>query len=222
MFPQYDYVEVKQEGPMSATDVRELYFEDRDSFDTLDIVDMRVANYLRGWSLTQEYTDLVKEYAAIKAYKNSWRFAPYKPTFVTTDAVIIESGHVLLIQRGQFPGAGQWALPGGFVETGERVIDSAIREVHEETGLKVPPKVLRGSVRAERTFDKVDRDPRGRFITHAFLFNLAPCPTGGLTKVKGGDDAAHAEWVPLAEVEGMKDKLFLDHYDIIFTLLGEI
>ena len=85
-----------------------------------------------------------------------------------------------------------------------------IRELREETGLKIPAPVLRGSLQGSRVFDGVDRSERGRVITHAFAISL---PDGPLPKVKGMDDADKARWVPLSEVKS--SECFDDHYEII-------
>ncbi len=224
MFPQYEPIEVRQEGPLDATDVRELYFHYTDTLflkATKDVICPPVKKFLISWRNTPEYKNLQEEWNSILDGKALWKFAPYEPTFITGDAVVVESGHLLLIQRGQFPGKGQWALPGGHLDPGDISIEAcAIRELHEETGLKVPVKVLKGSIEGEKVFPDPNRDPRGRYVTHAFYFNLAPCPTGGLTPIKGGDDAALAQWFPLAQVEKMKEELFLDHYIIFKTMIG--
>jgi bifunctional NMN adenylyltransferase/nudix hydrolase len=89
-------------------------------------------------------------------------------------------------------------------------------ELREETRLKVPAPVLRGSIRERRVFDAPHRSERGRTITHAYLIELAPAPE--LPKVKGGDDARHAFWLPLAQLE--PERLFEDHYFIIQAMLG--
>jgi bifunctional NMN adenylyltransferase/nudix hydrolase len=153
----------------------------------------------------------------IKKYKKSWEAAPYAPTFVTTDAVVVQSGHVLLIERGAAPGEGLWALPGGFINQDETIEDAALRELREETKVKVPLPVLRGSIKANRVFDKPDRDPRGRMITHAFLIELPP---GELPAIKGSDDARHARWVPISDVE--EAEMYADHYHIITYFLGRV
>jgi 8-oxo-dGTP diphosphatase len=82
---------------------------------------------------------------------------------VTVDCLVLnEAGEVLLIKRVKDPFAGSWALPGGFIEMDERLADSAIRELSEETGIRD----------LELTFfafyDDPDRDPRGRTITAVF------------------------------------------------------
>jgi len=98
-----------------------------------------------------------------------------------------------------------------------------IRELREETRIRVPDPVLRGHiVGGPRVFDDPHRDPRGRFITHAFLIALQPRREDGfkLPKVKGSDDAASARWVPQAEIR--REDLFLDHYDIIQNMVSQL
>ncbi len=142
---------------------------------------------------------------------SAWSNAPYPPIFVTVDAIVIQSGHVLLVERKAYPGKGLQALPGGFIRGDESLPAACIRELREETQLKVPGPVLKGSIRARRVFDAPFRSQRGRTITHGFLIELAPAPQ--LPKVKGGDDARHAFWLPLAELA--PEMLFEDHYHII-------
>jgi bifunctional NMN adenylyltransferase/nudix hydrolase len=122
-----------------------------------------------------------------------------------------------MIKRRAEPGKGLWALPGGYVNanTDKSVLDAAIRELREETGIKVPEPVLRGSIKDNRVFDAIDRSPRGRIITHCFKIEL---PDGPLPRVKGQDDAEKAKWVPIAEVRS--EECFEDHYEILQHFLG--
>jgi bifunctional NMN adenylyltransferase/nudix hydrolase len=99
--------------------------------------------------------------------------------FVTADAVVVQSGHILLVERGRAPGKGLLALPGGFVNPEERIRDAAIRELREETSIsdgkgQIPPAMLASFIEDARTrvFDAPNRSLRGRIITHAFLFRL--------------------------------------------------
>lgn len=198
---------------LSATDIREEIFEKiiESGFST------NVANcWQRAYGLfcpPEHLIDLAKEYEFVKNYKKQFESLPYPPTFVTTDAVVIQSGHVLLVKRGDMPGKGQWALPGGFlnVNTDRYLVDCAIRELYEETKIKLPEKIVRASVVESKTFDEVGRSTRGRTITHAFYIKLDDSQP--LPKVKGSDDAAEAKWVRLSDLNPRE--LYEDHWDII-------
>lgn len=109
----------------------------------------------------------------------------YPRPAVTADCVVITSEKepkVLLIQRGNEPFKGQWAFPGGFMNMSETTEQCAIRELEEETGLKV------NEIRQIGAYSKVDRDPRGRTVTVAYLVIIDKAEA-----VKGGDDAAEAQ-----------------------------
>ena len=127
----------------------------------------------------------------------------YPRPAVTADCVVItkeEQPKVLLIQRGIDPYKGSWAFPGGFMNMDETTEQCAIRELEEETGLRV------SDVHQIGAYSKVDRDPRGRTITVAYLAIInAP------VEVKGQDDAAKAEWFPLSALP----ELAFDHADIM-------
>ncbi len=165
------------------------------------------------------YGALVDEHRFVQSYRQGWAMAPYPPTFVTVDGVVVHSGHVLLVARGAQPGKGLWALPGGFVRGNERLIEAVIRELREETRLKLPAPVLRGSLRAQEAFDHPERSLRGRTITHAFYFEF---PAGDLPPVKGGDDAAKARWFPLSELRAMESQMYEDHFYIIERFVGTL
>ena len=122
-----------------------------------------------------------------------------------------------MIKRRAEPGKGLWALPGGYVNanTDKSVEAAMLRELREETMIKVPAPVLKGSIVRSKVFDAIDRSPRGRIITHAFHIQL---PDGELPKVKGSDDAEKARWVPIAEVKS--EDCFEDHYEILQHFVG--
>lgn len=218
MFPQWEFVNVEEIEPLGATDIRELYFKrDANMRFIQGVVPETTFNFLEEFKTTDEYEQVIREREFIDAYKKQYASLPYPPIFVTADAVVIQSGHVLMIKRRSEPGKGLWALPGGFVNanTDKNVEDAAIRELREETGIKVPAPVLRGSIVRSRVFDAINRSARGRTITHAYHIQL---PDGDLPKVKGSDDAEKARWVPIAEVRS--EECFEDHYEIIQHFLG--
>jgi bifunctional NMN adenylyltransferase/nudix hydrolase len=107
------------------------------------------------------------------------------------------------------------ALPGGFLDANETLKTAVIRELREETRIKVPAPVLAGSITKQQVFDDPYRSARGRTVTHAYLIELKD---GELPKVKGGDDAAKAFWVPFAEIK--PERMFEDHFHIIQAMVG--
>jgi len=127
----------------------------------------------------------------------------YPRPAVTADCVVVTRENepkVLLIQRGNPPFMGCWAFPGGFMNMDETTEQCAIRELEEETGLKVSELQQIGA------YSKVDRDPRGRTVTVAYLVRI-DVPIA----VIGQDDAAKAEWLPLTALPA----LAFDHEDIM-------
>ena len=127
----------------------------------------------------------------------------YPRPAVTADCVVItkeSEPKVLLIQRGNEPFKGCWAFPGGFMNMDETTEQCAVRELEEETGLKVT------KIKQIGAYSKVDRDPRGRTITVAYLAII-----GTAKPVKGLDDAAKAQWFPISNLP----KLAFDHEEIM-------
>ena len=127
----------------------------------------------------------------------------YPRPAVTADCVVItkeEQPKALLIQRSADPYKGCWAFPGGFMNMDETTEQCAIRELEEETGLRV------SDVHQIGAYSKVDRDPRGRTITVAYLA-IIDKPV----QVTGQDDAAKAEWFPLSALP----ELAFDHAEIM-------
>ena len=218
MFPQWGYENVELIEFLSAVDIRDLYFKrDVNMKFIKGVVPETVFDFLEQFRTTADYEQIIREREFVANYKKQYASLPYPPIFSTADSVVICSGHVLMIKRRAEPGKGLWALPGGYVNanTDKSVEDAAIRELREETLIKVPAPVLRGSIVRSKVFDAVDRSPRGRIITHAFHIQL---PDGELPKVKGSDDAEKARWVPIAEVRS--EECFEDHFEIISHFVG--
>jgi len=109
--------------------------------------------------------------------QNFARYKHIRKPMLTADGVLIKNGKILLIKRKNEPWKGMYALPGGFVEYGERVEDTVLREVFEETGLKASIIALVG------IYSSPDRDPRGHIITVAYLLDA------DIEHAVAGDDA---------------------------------
>ncbi|CAL4869212.1 Bifunctional NMN adenylyltransferase/Nudix hydrolase (plasmid) [Asticcacaulis sp. MM231] len=177
-----------------------------------DLVPEAVLAWLQAFASTPAFEHLHAEQVYIDDYRKSWAVAPYPPIFVMVDAVIEHGEHVLLVKRGGQPGRGQWALPGGFVDDNETLLDAALREVVEETGLDLAPGTVSKHLLGNHVFDDPKRSARGRTITHAFHFRFSE---GEVPKVEAADDAAQALWVPIYKLESLRDQLFEDHGDIL-------
>lgn len=226
LFPQWESINVPNHNGLSATPFRLRYFsedpieQERALVEADGYLPDSVLDFLWKFRMTSDvYHEMVEELAFATRYKKAWETAPYPPTFVTTDAVVVQAGHILLIQRKARPGKGLWALPGGFLNQDERVIDGIIRELKEETSIKVPVPVIKGSMVGDiKLFDHPHRSSRGRTITHAALFHLEGQTE--LPKIRAADDAADARWFPLAEVS--RDMMFEDHFSIIQNMTANL
>lgn len=112
---------------------------------------------------------------------------------VAVGALVIKAGAVLLVKRGKAPSDGKWAIPGGSVELGETLQQAAEREIFEETGIRIR------AAEPVYTFDFIERNRHGRIRFHYVIIDLAAEYLSG--KIKPGDDADQAAWIPFAELK---------------------
>lgn len=215
MFPRWTLELIPYLYDLDSTDIRRHLFEGETI--TGETVQPSTERFLNGWIGSAGSERLCEEYFYYRDYLKSWESAPYTPIFTTVDALVIKSGCLLLIRRGFQPGKGLWALPGGFLNPDEHIIDSMVRELKEETRIRVPKGELREGVRDVRVFDHPRRSLRGRIITHAHLVDLG---IGPLPEVKAASDASGAHWVPLADVMQQESQFFEDHFDIIVNMVS--
>lgn len=122
---------------------------------------------------------------------------------LTADILVVWRGMLLLIKRGKAPYQGQWALPSGKLGEGETLEDAAHRELDEETGVQDV------SMRFVGVFDEPERDPRGRFVSAAYVAGIDDAVE---VELRAGDDASEARWFPLNE---LPEDLAFDHAEII-------
>lgn len=122
---------------------------------------------------------------------------------------------VLLTLRNIEPFKDMWCLPGGFLEENETLIECAIRELNEETGIDLAHRLRQTAIFWQPLIkDKVDRDPRGRVISvvYTVVVDRVEYP------LCAGDDAAAVAWFRMDELP----ELAADHLETIREVLGEV
>jgi bifunctional NMN adenylyltransferase/nudix hydrolase len=200
-FPGYKFQGLHQQmNGRSATDIRTAMFMSNDHNMPSSVMD--------DWKFYQKEKELFADY-------------PFPETlnFNCSDALVLCAGHVLLIKRKFAPGAGTWALPGGFKNRNETFFDCAVRELFEETNLRVPEKVIRGSVVSTKMFDNPKRSigiPRNSLVV---MFKIELDKDGSLPRANGCDDAAETRWVSVKDAIN-NYPLFDDHKHILSMMLN--
>lgn len=228
LFPQWGNMNVDaftEKKLYNSTDVRGAYFSGlKDNFGwqaLLEGLPASTMKFLQEFHGGEHYQHMVEYHEYVRQYKIDHAFAdpeiPYDPKHTAADACVTQSGHILLVERKDHPGKGLWAMPGGFINKGETIRDAMVRELWEETKLKLPPRQILGSVTGMDVFDDPHRSARGRIISHTYRVELEPVASG-LPRVKGRSDAKKAMWVPLSELR--PEKFFEDHYFIIQCMTG--
>ena len=207
MFPQYDLIDVGFIDAPSATEIRDKIFYAA-SVDKDFAIDRIKKDLHVPYNVAKT---LAKMYKEELEYKQHWGEGP----FLTADSLVQVGDHILLVERGDDGGL---ALPGGFLNKNETFLQGAIRELKEETRLKVPVPVLKGSIKKRQVFDDPHRSTRARIVTEAFHFHLINDTT--LPEVRGSDDARRAFWFPINELCDKEELFFDDHYHIIKYMLN--
>ena len=111
---------------------------------------------------------------------------------VAVGGVVLDGERVLLVRRGQAPSVGRWSIPGGLVSLGESLEDAVVREIEEESGLRVRVVGLCGVI------DRVIRGDDGAVRYHYVIVDYVSLVDGG--ELRAGSDAAEARWVPVDQV----------------------
>lgn len=170
------------------------------------------------------YRERRKEVMNEQEYLSNYDPSKYERVSITADIVVLARGvektdnyrrldklslKVLLVQRGEFPFKGMWALPGGFIRADESAEEAAVRELKEETGVS--------GLYLEQlyTYTDVKRDPRMRVISVAYIGMLS-----SIKEVEASTDAVKAEWFDIKEALEMQ--LAFDHKKILEDTLNRI
>jgi bifunctional NMN adenylyltransferase/nudix hydrolase len=219
-FPDWDLVDQPNYEGLNSTDIRRALFVPGPAAAGPIPVPGAVLQWLTRWQ--QDLPDVCRwvreESLAIEEYRALWAAAPYPPTFVTVDGLVVHGDHMLVIRRDRFPGSGLLALPGGFLDPGERLDDAVLRELSEETCVTLAPEVLKSVIQASQVFDHPDRSTRGRTVTNAYLLDISK---ESRPEVTAGDDAREVFWMRIDEFMSQPEAVYEDHWFIASGLLAK-
>lgn len=210
---------------LSASDLRPIIFDIGNDWksELSPYMHKSVIDALDIWMTEPTYWRLVEESKKWKSELDKFAQYPYPEALncCTGDSVVVCNNHLLVIRRKFAPGQDALALPGGHKNANETFLDCAIRELLEEVRIKVPEKVIRGSIRNSMLFDHPKRSAYFSKPTVAQYIKLEPDHDGSLPRIMGGtDDAADAFWIPLHEVVQRQGEFFDDHYQIVTAFTG--
>lgn len=209
---------------LSATRVRELLFNVNADIELLDdMVPATTMEFLDDFIETPIRQGLIHEYEYLRNYEAMYAGLKHGVSIQTVDTCVIQSGHVLVVERANFPGKGLWALPGGHleVERKELLVDAAIRELNEETRIEMSKAQLYGSIKSKECFDHPDRSQKARVITMCYLLKLDDSKPLPKVRPQRGE-VKKVMWVPINEALKRTDMWFDDHHDMLTTMYGRI
>ncbi|BEH83491.1 bifunctional nicotinamide-nucleotide adenylyltransferase/Nudix hydroxylase [Klebsiella phage phiKp_4] len=210
---------------LSSTNLRKIIWEHHEGWDEdlLKYAPSTTVSFIDEWTQTKEFQRLSHEDAHWQREIDKFKKYPYPDSLncCTADSVVVCNNNVLVIRRKFAPGKDALALPGGHKNGNETFLDCAIRELLEEVRIKVPEKVIRGSIRNSMLFDHPKRSVYFSKPTVAQYIKLEPNNDGSLPRIMGGaDDAADAFWLPMHEVVQRQGEFFDDHFQIVNAFTG--
>ena len=177
LFPQWDVINADNHDSISATPIREAILDTRDENTTIDNnhhLPDAVKTTLKTLCQHQDFLSIKEEYAFVTRYRSAWDTAPYTPTFVTVDAVLLQK-RPCAYDRTQNT---SWQRPTRTTWWLFRPRREINRYLYSRTArrntLKSTHSHLKKSIKHQQVFDEPYRSARGRTITHAFYIELTP------------------------------------------------
>lgn len=215
-FPEWELVDLPSFGNIDATNIREKILAGEPLHEINELPkEVRDFIYKNLMDDVDRIMDLRSERQFYILERERFKDYPFPDTlnFMCSDAVVVCKGHVLLIERKIAPGKGTWALPGGFKNADETFEQCCIRELKEETNLRIPEKVLKGSIKDVKMFDHPSRNIGIPRVSMGHYIEVDTDFDGSLPEVRPATDAQNARWFELSQA--MSLNLFDDHEDII-------
>lgn len=224
-FPDTDYIEVPNTTNMDATKLRKAIYESDSLGRYVDWVSPKILEQVTKYISAGLFERAKEEYQANRLADQKFKSHPYPEALnsLCADAVVECKGYILLGKRAGVVGRDTWALPGGHKDKGETLLKTALRELEEETKIKVPPRVLEKSIVDRNVFDNPGRSETvDEKITQAFHLILDNEPK--LPKVRANSDLQEVKWVRLCDVKDMSQRgqIFADHAEIIHHFTGAL
>jgi bifunctional NMN adenylyltransferase/nudix hydrolase len=217
-FPTWKFVQGESIGDISSTTIRTEWYESGE-LTYPDVLPQPVQDYLAANKevFAPRISHLSALYEERKSYDALWAGTPYPVMFQTVDAFVTHTirnhPHILLVQRSDDD---LFALPGGYLEISEELVDGAKRELHEETHLDI--RRFQPTATSLR-FAHPRRSQKGRVITEVFPFDLDKIRAnfGEISiDIRPGSDAKDVIWMPFRDLK--RSNMHDDHFQIITSM----
>jgi len=219
---KFKYYPYKTKSEINATDIRfglfgnGYYQSEKGKIHWTHDLDPKVVDWLVSRFLpTDAFIHLQEEQKKVQDYKekHQGQVKRFGVTAMTGDAIVTYGASVLVGYRKGFPGKGQIAFPGGFVNPNENTVDAMLRELTEETSITLRKDQLKFLIKNQRVFGNPRRDPRGRIYSHGFHIRLddtLPCPYP-----IGGSDLKNPFFMPIREFYENSHQVAFDHVQML-------
>jgi bifunctional NMN adenylyltransferase/nudix hydrolase len=207
-----------------ATNIREALFANNPSGENdawINMLDPKVYSIILGMDparvnrLSEEMDAVLVRFA--QSASGITRLYGWQPS-LAADLFIQSRTHVLLIRRKGKLGKGTYAMPGGFLNKGERLRACAVREGIEETGINVEWPEFKANPFGDFLADAPGRSLGVRTVSHVFGYYIANAETKIVPIA--GDDAEWADWVAISDLDKFKPEFFSDHWHLIQQMLN--
>lgn len=206
LFPHWNFHETGNLGDIDATRVRHHFF-----LGTFNEVSENIPEKVRDFIIkdegTKKFQELQKEYTYKQQYDTIWDVAPIDPCLMTTHAIVIKSGHILLIKRNHDYGNGLYSLPGGMVSYDKTCEDSCLNKLRQQTHILLLKDELRRHIQNSKIFDHPQRSLLGRRISNTYCIDLG---AGKLPQI-----SKNSLWMSLRDIFRNEEEFFEDHFHII-------
>lgn len=218
-FSEWEYVDAGHLPGYDSSNLRKALFSVRSPSSAMSVIShytsQPIIDYLTAWSELPYRADMIE-------YKNAVDMDLQKfndNINVSADAILTCADKILVMRRRNHPGKNTIALPGGFVERNEKTLQAALRELEEETTLKIPAGLASHSLVDCKVYDDPMRSERKRIITHAYHFDLN---MDNPPEVRSTEEAKDPFWLDFDAIDSLESEFFEDHFMICKTAIENL